>query len=234
MSDSLRGARAPNSPYRLGILGGTFDPPHMGHLALAQLFIRHLELDELVWIPTGQSWQKAGDITPTSQRYAMTNLAAAAVAEAVADTGAAIRVSPMEVERAGPSYTIDTVRHLREEYGPQASLAWLMGADQLLRLDTWHGWQDLFSYVHLCVATRPGFHLEQLDGPVRAALAQREAATSLIQSTPFGRMWIDQTLAVDLSSTTLRQRLSAGQPADDQLPPGVANYIANHGLYRHG
>jgi len=217
-------------PYRLGILGGTFDPPHVGHLALARLYIDHLGLDELVWIPTGQSWQKGADVTAAADRLAMTELAAAALA----DTPARVHVSRMEADRADPSYTVDTVRQLREQYGPATSLAWLMRADQLLRLDTWHGWHDLFDYVHLCVATRPGFDLSQLDGPVREALVARQADTRLIQSTPSGRMWIDQTLAVDLSSTALRQRLAAGTPADDQLPPGVANYIATHGLYRHG
>ncbi|MCO4860449.1 nicotinate-nucleotide adenylyltransferase [Cupriavidus sp. WGlv3] len=216
-------------PYRLGILGGTFDPPHVGHLALARLCIDHLGLDELVWIPTGQSWQKGDDVTPAADRLAMTQLAAAALG----DSGARIRVSRMEVDRAGPSYTIDTVRQLRDEYGPEASLCWLMGADQLLRLHTWHGWQELFAHVHLCTATRPRFALEALEGPVLAALAERQADTHLIQCTPSGRMWIDQTLAVDLSSTHLRQRLAAGQPADDQLPPGVAHYIASHGLYRN-
>ncbi len=215
-------------PYRLGILGGTFDPPHVGHLALARLCIDHLQLDELLWIPTGQSWQKGNDVTPAADRLAMTELAAAALA----DAPARVHTSRMEVDRAGPSYTIDTVRQLREQVGPAASLAWLMGADQLLRLHTWHGWEDLLGYVHLCVATRPGFALDQLDGPVRDALAQRRADAHLIQSTPSGRMWIDQTLAVDLSSTALRQRLAAGQRADDQLPPGVAHYIATHGLYR--
>lgn len=214
-------------PYRLGILGGTFDPPHRGHVALARLCIEHLELDELVWIPTGQSWQKGTDVTSATDRLAMTELAAATLT----NTHAKVRVSRMEVDRAGPSYTIDTVRQLREEYGPQASLSWLMGADQLLRLHTWHGWENLFAHVHLCVATRPGFDLGTLDGPVRQALEARLADTHLIQCTPSGRMWIDQTLAVDLSSTGLRQRLAGGQPADDQLPAGVAHYIASRGLY---
>lgn len=216
-------------PYRLGILGGTFDPPHIGHLALATLCIDHLSLDELVWIPTGQSWQKGADVTPAADRFAMTELAAAALT----GTAAKIRVSRMEVDREGPSYTIDTVRQLRDAYGPEASLCWLMGADQLLRLHTWHGWQELFAHVHLCTATRPGFDLTELEGPVREALAARQADTHLIQCTPSGRMWIDQTLAVDLSSTGLRQRLASGlSPAGDQLPAGVAHYIASQGLYR--
>jgi nicotinate-nucleotide adenylyltransferase len=220
---------APARPYRLGILGGTFDPPHLGHLALARLCIDHLGLDELVWIPTGQSWQKGDDVTPAAHRLAMTELAATELD----GSPALIRVSRMEVERSGPSYTIDTVRQLRAEYGPRASLCWLMGADQLLRLHTWHGWQELLDLVHLCTATRPGFHLDALDGPVLAALETRQADTHLIQCTPSGGMWIDQTLAVDLSSTGLRQRLAAGQSTDDQLPAGVAHYIANHQLYRH-
>lgn len=216
-------------PCRLGILGGTFDPPHIGHVALGRLCIEHLELDELLWIPTGQSWQKGDDVTPAADRLAMTELAAAALS----DLPARSHASRMEVDRAGPSYTIDTVRALRDQYGPAASLCWLMGADQLLRLHTWHGWERLLDHVHLCVATRPGFDLAQLRGPVRDALDARLAGTALIQSTPSGHIWIDQTLAVDLSSTTLRQRLAAGERADDQLPPGVANYITAHRLYRH-
>ncbi len=87
--------------------------------------------------------------------------------------------------------------------------------------------------MHLCTATRPGFDLTELEGPVREALAARQADTHLIQCTPSGRMWIDQTLAVDLSSTGLRQRLASGlPPAGDQLPAGVAHYIASQGLYR--
>ncbi len=219
-------------PYRLGILGGTFDPPHRGHIALAELALDHLDLDELVWIPTGQSWQKGDHVTPAADRLAMTELAAATLAPARGK----VRVSRMEVEREGPSYTIDTVRHLREAYGAQASLSWLMGADQLLRLHTWHGWEALFEYVHLCIATRPGFHLDALEGPVLEAMQQRQADTHLIQCTPSGHMWIDQTLAVDLSSTGLRQHLAGGvlpDQADDQLPAGVAHYIARHGLYQY-
>jgi len=222
-----------NRPYRLGILGGTFDPPHRGHVALAQLCIDHLDLDELVWIPTGHSWQKGDHVTSAADRLAMTELAAATL-----DPGRAkVRVSRMEVDREGPSYTIDTVRQLRSEYGPDTSVAWLMGADQLLRLHTWHGWETLFEHVHLCIATRPGFDLEALDGPVLDAMHQRLADTHLIQCSPSGHMWIDQTLAVDLSSTGLRERLAGGpitdDQADDQLPAGVAHYIARHGLYQN-
>ena len=225
-------ANGQQRPYRLGILGGTFDPPHRGHVALAQLCIDHLDLDELVWIPTGHSWQKGDHVTPAADRLAMTELAAGTL-----DPGRAkVRVSRMEVEREGPSYTIDTVRQLRAEYGADTSMSWLMGADQLLRLHTWHGLEALFEQVHLCIATRPGFDLAALDGPVLDAMQQRLADTHLIQCTPSGHMWIDQTLAVDLSSTGLRQRLADGpianDPADDQLPAGVAHYIARHGLYQ--
>ncbi|MHA6830878.1 nicotinate-nucleotide adenylyltransferase [Ralstonia pseudosolanacearum] len=215
-------------PYRLGLLGGTFDPPHVGHLALAELCIAQLDLDELVWIPTGMSWQKAADITPAPLRLAMTELAA----RAVRPGRARVRVSTMEVERSGPSYTIDTVRELRGAYGPDTSMAWLMGADQLVGLDTWHGWQDLFEYVHLCVATRPGFDLHALHAPVQHELDMRRADAALIQCAPAGRMWIDQTLAVDLSSTRLRQQLAAGERCDADLPAGVADLIQSHSLYR--
>jgi nicotinate-nucleotide adenylyltransferase len=215
-------------PLRLGILGGTFDPPHQGHIALARLCVAQLGLDELLWIPTGMSWQKAADITPALHRLAMTELAAATMQ----DVSARVRVSRMEVDRDGPSYTIDTVRALRQQVGPETSIAWLMGADQLLGLHSWHGWRDLFREVHLCVATRPGFDLHALRPEVEQELDRRIAPTALIQSTPSGHMWLDQTLAVDLSSTELRRRLAPGNAADDLLPAGVAGYIQQHRLYR--
>ena len=215
-------------PYRLGLLGGTFDPPHIGHVALAELCIARLDLDELLWIPTGVSWQKAADITPAPLRFAMTELAA----RSVLGSHARVHVSSMEVDRHGPSYTIDTVRELRGVYGPDTSMAWLMGADQLVGLDTWHGWQDLFEYVHLCVATRPGFDLQALHVPVQRELDVRRGDTALIQCAPAGQMWIDQTLAVDLSSTRLRQQLATGARCDTDLPAGVADLIQSHSLYR--
>lgn len=215
-------------PLRLGILGGTFDPPHQGHIALARLCVARLALDELLWIPTGMSWQKAADITPAPHRLAMTELAAATMQ----DVSARVRVSRMEVDRDGPSYTIDTVRALRRQVGPETSIAWLMGADQLLGLHSWHGWQELFSEVHLCVATRPGFDLHALRPEIQQELDRRIAPTALVQSTPSGHMWLDQTLAVDLSSTDLRRRLARGDVADNLLPAGVAGYIQQHRLYR--
>jgi nicotinate-nucleotide adenylyltransferase len=215
-------------PLRLGILGGTFDPPHRGHVALGQLFAIQLELDELLWIPTGMSWQKAADITPAIHRLAMTELAAATMG----GLATKVSVSRMEVDRQGPSYTIDTVRALRQQVGPTASLAWLMGADQLLGLHSWHGWQALLNEVHLCVATRPGFDLHALHPEVQRELDSRLAPAALIQSTPSGHMWVDQTLAVDLSSTELRRRLAHGDAPPDLLPAGVASYIQQHDLYR--
>lgn len=215
-------------PQRLGLLGGTFNPPHRGHLALAHLFAQQLALDELLWIPTGVSWQKSADITPAHHRLAMTELAAATMQAG----STRVRVSRMEVDRAGPSYTLDTVRALRSEVGREVSLAWLMGADQLLGLHTWHGWHELLDVVHLCIATRPGFDLGVVHAEVQHELDRRLAPASLIQSTPAGHMWLDQTLAVDLSSTALRQRLAHGETTDNLLPPGVADYIQQHCLYR--
>ena len=158
----------------------------------------------------------------------MTELAA----RSVLGGHARVHVSSMEVDRHGPSYTIDTVRELRGVYGPDTSMAWLMGADQLVGLDTWHGWQDLFEYVHLCVATRPGFDLQALHVPVQRELDVRRGDTALIQCAPAGQMWIDQTLAVDLSSTRLRQQLATGARCDTDLPAGVADLIQSHSLYR--
>jgi len=138
---------------RIGLLGGTFDPPHRGHLALAAHFSSQLQLDQLIFIPSGQSWQKH-TVRSSEHRLAMTTLLAADLAE-ISPSQTNITVSDIEVTRDGPSYTIDTLRALRTHFGNEASLCWLMGIDQLHQLHTWHQWQRLSDYTHLCVATRP-------------------------------------------------------------------------------
>ncbi|MEY2797025.1 MAG: hypothetical protein RLZZ119_506, partial [Pseudomonadota bacterium] len=114
----------------IGILGGTFDPPHWGHIHLAAHFAKRLKLDELMWLPSGEPWQKGLHITRAVDRYAMT-LAAAEVLEFELQQlglGTRVTVNTMEIDRAGPSYTIDSAKALRQNYGDQTSLIWLMGA----------------------------------------------------------------------------------------------------------
>ncbi|WP_087722467.1 nicotinate-nucleotide adenylyltransferase [Pandoraea sp. PE-S2T-3] len=229
-------SRAARGPKRIGVLGGTFDPIHTGHLALGALFARTLALDELLLMPAGQQPQKQGS-TPAVHRLAMTRLAAELLAEELQRTHPATQliVSTREIERAGPSYTIDTLRELRADYGPQASLSLLIGSDQLVRLDTWHAWRELFDYAHVCAAARPGFSRETASLPLREVFAEREKSALGVQSTPCGGILIDDSLAVDISATELRAALAhatdaASRPAN--LPEPVWEYIRAQHLYR--
>lgn len=188
---------------RIGIFGGTFDPVHRGHLALARAALQTLALDEVRWVPAGQPWQKAGQaITPALHREAMLRLALQGEPRFVLDR--------CELERAGPSYMIDTLDALQAQR-PQARWWLLLGADQCARLPTWHRWQDLLQRVALAVAARPGFEPPQ-------ALA--------------GQAFTPLPMAADeVSATEIRRCAAAGRPLDDLVAPEVARYIARHHLY---
>ncbi|MBC7700152.1 MAG: nicotinate (nicotinamide) nucleotide adenylyltransferase, partial [Massilia sp.] len=138
---------------KIGLSGGTFDPVHQAHLALAQSALTHLQLDEIRWIPVGQPWQKARQLTPSEHRVAMVRLAAEHEPRFVVDT--------LETDRAGPSYTLDTVRALQNtESLTNSNLPerWflIIGQDQYANLHTWHGWPELTQRVTLAVASRAG------------------------------------------------------------------------------
>ncbi|AKM29730.2 nicotinate-nucleotide adenylyltransferase [Pandoraea faecigallinarum] len=208
----------------------------MGHLALGALFARTLDLDELVLMPAGQQPQKQGS-TAAAHRLAMTRLAAEGLAAALAAShpSTQVIVSTREIERAGPSYTVDTLREMRREAGPGASLSLLIGSDQLVRLDTWHAWRELFDYAHICAAARPGFSRETASAPLRKVFAEREKSALGVQSTPCGGILIDDSLAVDISATELRATLAHAQNAAKppaNLPEPVWQYIRAQHLYR--
>jgi nicotinate-nucleotide adenylyltransferase len=189
---------------RIGLLGGTFDPVHNAHLALGRVALDTLALDELRWVPAGTPWQKARAITEVGHRVAMLRLA-------LADEPR-YRIERCEVERAGPSYTLDTVRELQQRE-PGASWFLVIGQDQYANLPTWHGWQELVSRVTLAVATRPGA------APVTDARLQGLT----YQALPLP--------AMDTAASTLRQRVAAGQPIAGWVPAAVARYIDQHALY---
>ena len=189
---------------RIGLFGGSFDPPHRAHVALAALALRELALDELRWIPAGQPWQKTRRITAAAQREAMVRLAMGDEARFVLER--------CELERSGPSYTLDTVRELRVRE-PQAQWFLLIGQDQYAGLHSWHGWRELLGLVTLAVANRPG-PLQLPDAAVRAFPHR---------AVPLPMM--------DIASTTVRARVAAGQPIAELVPAGVARYIEEHHLY---
>ena len=228
-----------SSIQKIGILGGTFDPPHIGHLKLASHFAKVLHLDELLLIPSGEPWQKGADITPVEIRFQLTEAAGIDLARAFLhlQLSTQIGVDRIEIERAGPSYSIDTAKSLRERFGAKASLTWLTGADSLIHLPSWNSWRDLFKYMNFAVASRPHYDLDSEMSPeIKEILKVRQVLDpSALINEPSGLIFIDESLSVDLSSTDLRNRLktpACDQIASEQIPTHTLEIITKLGLYQ--
>ncbi len=190
---------------RIGLFGGTFDPPHNAHLALAHSALDELKLDSVRWIVAGQPWQKVRALSDAADREAMVRAAIAGELRFVLDRS--------ELERQGPTYTLDTVRALSAQQ-PDAQWFLVIGADQYAGLHTWRDWQELLGLVTLAVANRPG-PMPAVDGTV---LRTRHRVVPLPM--------------LDVSSTDIRARVKAGKPIDTLVPQAVAQYIEAHRLYR--
>jgi nicotinate-nucleotide adenylyltransferase len=207
---------------RIGLLGGTFDPIHVGHLALARAAREALLLDELRFIPTGQSWQKSGSGVDAAARLEMVRLAVGATPGFVVDD--------REVRRAGASYTIDTLIELRAELGPEPALVLVLGSDQLRNLATWHRYRELLDHAHIAVTQRGTHPLATLDAPVEALLAAH--GRDALPDAPAGAVVFFRMAPVPVSATALRERLARGERPAELLPPAVLDYIERHRLYR--
>ncbi len=224
---------------KIGILGGTFDPPHVGHLRLATHFAKLLHLDALLLIPSGEPWQKGTGITPAETRLQLTEAAGIDLARAFLylKISTQVGIDRMEIDRAGPSYAIDTVKALRERFGANANLTWLMGADSLVALPSWNSWEKLSHYVNFAVATRPHHDLtEQISPEVGQFLQDHQTSEpAALENRPNGLIYIDNSINVDLSSTELRERLKSsarGSVASEQIPTHTLEIITNLGLYQ--
>lgn len=190
-------------------MGGTFDPLHYGHLVIAEMARAELGLERVVWLPAGDPPHKDRRcISPQEHRYAMTLLATA--------EHPAFEVSRLEMEREGPSYTLLTVEHFRREY-PEAELYFIVGADSILEILTWHRHAELVRACRFAAATRPGYDLAQMRTVLPPDYLER----------------IDPivTPGVDVSSTELRERLRTGRSVRYLVPEPVEAYVRKHQLY---
>jgi len=190
---------------RLGLFGGSFDPVHDAHVELARTALQALRLERVLWIPAGQPWQKHRHMTPAAHREAMVRLAIEGEPRFVLER--------CELERTGPSYTLDTVRALQAAH-PDAECVLLIGQDQYAGLHTWQGWRELLERVVLAVANRPGTL-----PPVHPEV---QRAAHRVVPLPMR----------ELSSSEIRQRVSRGEHIGHLVPPQVARYIEEQGLYR--
>lgn len=201
--------KLPGAARRIGVFGGAFDPPHLGHRALAQAALEQLQLDALCIIPTGQAWHKARDLTPAVHRLAMARLAFAGLE--------GVSVDPRETRRPGASYTVDTLRELHGEY-PLAQLFLILGQDQAQALTSWHRWEEIPQLAIICVADRAGFSGEK---GVFDALLPEVPDVRRLEMPP-----------VDVSATDIRQHLANHQTVAPLVFEPVARYIALHHLYQ--
>jgi len=212
----------------IGILGGTFDPIHYGHLRLAEELAGTLKLDEVRFVPSGTPPHRAAPGVSAEYRLAMVQLATAG--------NDRFKVDGREVRRAGPGYTFDTLAELRAEAGGTRPLALLLGADAFLEFATWHRWHEIFSLAHIAVAHRPGYPVERWAERMPQPLA-REYAARLMQQpfathlSPAGGVVVVPFTALDISATAVRDMLRAGASPRYLLPDTVLDYIQTHRLY---
>jgi nicotinate-nucleotide adenylyltransferase len=211
----------------IGILGGTFDPIHFGHLRLAEEMAAQFKLDQIRFIPAGKPWQRSVPRASGEQRLAMVQAAIAGNARFVVDA--------REVKRDKASYTVDTLTELREEFGKTVPMALALGMDAFINLHTWHRWQDLLALTHVVIATRPGVALEveKLSDDLRTEYQKRLSNNStLLQASPSGHIFSLAMTPLDISATRIRASLAAGRSARYLIPDAVVQYIEQHNLYR--
>ena len=208
------------------LFGGSFDPVHRGHVDTARAAQALLGAEMVHWLPTPGSPLKLGMGSRRDHRAAMLTLQLQASAEP------SWHLSTLELQQEPPVYSVDTLRHWRQRIGPDAPLAFLLGADNLHQLPHWRDWQALTDYTHVVVARRPG-STKDWPAPVKLWLKSHHVMNAkLLQSRPFGAVLLLDTPARDISSTTLRQRIRDHLATDAWLAAPVRDYIVTHGLYR--
>jgi nicotinate-nucleotide adenylyltransferase len=195
---------------RLGVMGGTFDPIHYGHLMAAEEACARFDLERVIFVPNGQPPHKKDyAVSHAEHRYAMTLLATC--------SNLRFEASRLELERPGPSYAVDTMTAMRERFGPEAALYFITGADAVQEILTWKDPRRLLAICEFIAAARPGYRLDEALSSLDADLRRRVHALDIP--------------GVDVSSTQMRARAAAGLPLTYLAPPQVVTYIAKHNLY---
>ncbi len=189
-------------------MGGTFDPIHHGHLVAASEVLSWFDLDEVVFVPTGEPYHKDRHVSPAEHRYLMTVVATA--------SNPRFTVSRVDIDRGGPTYTIDTLTDLHQQH-PDAELYFITGADALTDILKWRSAKDMFEHASFVGCTRPGYEMD----------------TSMLSGMPKDRVTIVEIPALAISSTDCRQRTARGEPVWYLVPDGVVQYISKHRLYRN-
>ena len=195
----------PDSRHRLGVMGGTFDPIHHGHLVAASEVASRFDLDEVVFVPTGQPWQKAHRrVSAAEDRYLMTVIATA--------SNPMFTVSRVDIDRGKPTFTIDTLHDIRDEH-PDADLYFITGADAIAQILAWKDVEELWQLAHFVAVSRPGHVLS-------------------VSGLPEQHVSLLEVPALAISSTDCRDRVHRGFPVWYLVPDGVVQYISKHHLYR--
>ncbi|OBK21829.1 nicotinic acid mononucleotide adenylyltransferase [Mycobacterium asiaticum] len=192
-------------------MGGTFDPIHYGHLVAASEVAHNFELDEVVFVPSGQPWQKDRNVSAAEDRYLMTVIATA--------SNPRFSVSRVDIDRGGPTYTKDTLRDLRT-LNPDAELYFITGADALASILTWQGWEELFESARFIGVSRPGYEL------------RRDHVADVLADLPDHALTLVEIPALAISSTDCRERAAKHRPLWYLMPDGVVQYVSKRHLYR--
>lgn len=208
-----------------GILGGTFDPVHLGHVALAEAALAGLPLSEVLWMPSGSPGHRASPAASARDRLAMLRLAT--------EGNPRFRIDATEIESSEPTYTVHTLARLRAQLGNAQPLVLLLGSDSFLSLPTWLCWRELFDLAHVAHVSRPG-RLASDGGPtaeLSAEIARRAARPEQLAASAAGRIARFDMAPMEVSSSAIRLNLAAGQDTRHLLPVAVLAYIQSQHLY---
>ena len=212
------------SLHPLGLFGGAFDPVHIGHLRGAMAVREELELERIDLIPAAQSPLKLGAVLPSEHRLAMLRIAVNNVP--------GLEVDARELERSGPSYTVDTLKAVRVECGEERPLLWIVGSDILTTLRQWSRWQELLDYAHLVVMARPGS--EAPDDAVTEWIAAHRIEHAQAATLPAGGVVLVRQPLLDIASSQIRSLIAAGGDPSFLMPDSVMEYIEKHNLFSRG